>query len=61
MQKRSDDNEEIAENRFETYEKETLPVFTHYQGQNLLYEIDGMGDISNIYKEIRQIMHSLET
>ena len=61
LRKRSDDNEEIAKSRFETYEKETLPIFSHYQGQNLLYEIDGMGDIYKIYKEICQIIRSLET
>ena len=61
LQKRSDDNEETATSRLKTYEKETLPIFNHYQDLNLLYEIDGMGDISKIYKEIRHIISSLET
>ena len=61
LQKRSDDNEKTIRNRYETYTKETLPILDYYQNQKLLYEIDGMGDISNIYKEIRQIIHSLET
>ena len=29
--------------------------------QNLLYEIDGTNHIYKIYKEIRRIIHSLET
>ena len=61
LQKRSDDNEKTAKNRFETYTKETLPALNYYQNQNLLYEIDGMGNINEIYKEIRRIIHSLET
>ena len=61
LQKRSDDNETTAKNRFETYTKETLPALNYYQNQNLLYEIDGMGHIREIYKEIRRIIHSLET
>ena len=61
LQKRSDDNEKTAKSRFETYANETLPVFNHYKEQNLLYEIDGMGDISIIYKEICRIIRSLET
>ena len=61
LQKRSDDNEKTARNRFETYTKETLPVLDYYQNQNLLYEIDGTNHIHEIYKEIRRIMHSLET
>ena len=60
LQKRSDDNEKIARSRFNTYIKETLPVINYYQNQNLLYEIDGMGYITEINKEIREIIHSIE-
>jgi len=61
LQKRSDDNEKTAKNRLETYTKETLPVLDYYKNQKILYEIDGTGHISEIYKEIREIIHSLET
>ena len=61
LQKRSDDNEKIARYRLATYIKETLPVLNYYQNQNLLYEIDGTDHIHKIYKEIRRIIHSLET
>ena len=61
LQKRSDDNEKTARNRFETYIKETLPVLNYYQKQSLLYEVDGTCQIHEIYKEIRRIIHSLET
>ena len=61
LQKRSDDNDKTARNRFETYTKETLPVLDYYQNQNLLYEIDGTNHIHEIYKEICRIIHSLET
>ena len=61
LTKRSDDNKENVENRLDTYTKKTSQILNYYQNQKLLYEIDGMGEISNIYKEIRQIIHSLET
>ena len=61
LQKRSDDNEKTAIYRFKTYSKETLPVLDYYQNQNLLHEIDGTGNIIEIYKEIREIIRSLET
>ena len=61
MQKRSDDDEHTAINRFETYASETMPIFEYYKNQKLLHEIDGMLDISSIYKQIRQIILSLET
>ena len=60
LQKRSDDNDKTARNRFETYTKETLPVLNYYINQKLLYEINGMIDIPSIYKEIRRIIYSLE-
>ena len=61
LQKRSDDNEKTVRNRIATYTKETLPILDYYKNQNLLYEIDGTDHIHKIYKEIRRIIHSLET
>ena len=58
LQKRSDDNEKTARNRFETYIKETLPVLDYYKNLDLLFEIDGTGHIHEINKEIRRIIHS---
>ena len=59
--KRSDDNEKTIRNRFETYKKETLPVMNYYKKENLLYDIDGKGNIGSIYTKIREIICSLET
>ena len=61
LQKRTDDDENIVRSRFNTYSKETLPILKYYQNQNLLYEIDGKGEIATIYEEIRRIIQSLET
>ena len=61
LMKRSDDDEKILLNRYETYVKETLPILDYYQKRNLLYEIDGMHEINLIYKEICSIICSLET
>ena len=60
LQKRTDDNENTIRNRFTTYTKETLPILNYYQNQKLLYEIDGMRDISVIFQEIRHIIGTLE-
>ena len=59
--KRSDDDVNTANDRFDTYTKETLPIIDYYKNQKLLYEIDGLSDISTIYKEIRQIITPLQT
>ena len=58
---RTDDNEEIIKKRFQTYNKETLPIIEYYTSKNILKDIDGMQEIQQIYKKIRQIIDSLET
>ena len=60
LQKRTDDNKEVIEQRFETYLKETLPILKFYKKQNIHRPINGTGEINEIYKEIRDIIASLE-
>jgi len=60
LSKRSDDNEKTIINRFETYIDKTLPILDFYKEQNLLYQINGMAEIDQIFVEIRSIIASLE-
>ena len=57
---RSDDNEITIGNRFETYCEKTLPILDFYKQQNLLYQINGLAEIDQIFEEIRVIIASLE-
>ena len=61
LRKRSDDNENVIKNRLKAHSVETEPVLNYYENQKLLTNIDGMSKIDEIYKEIRQIIHSLKT
>ena len=61
LQKRSDDNEETIRNRYQTYLEKTLPILSFYKEQKLLHQINGIGEINDIYKEIRGIIASIET
>ena len=58
--KRSDDNEKTIIYRYDTYLEKTLPILDFYKEQNLLHQINGMGDIDQIFKEIQAIIASLE-
>ena len=58
--KRSDDNEKTILHRFETYLDKTLPILNYYKKQNLLHDIDGKDEIDQIFKEIKDIIASLE-
>ena len=60
LQKRSDDNEKTITQRYETYLKTTLPVLNFYKKQNILHEINGKGEIGEIYKQICEIITPLE-
>ena len=48
----ADDNEKTINTRFETYNKESMPILEFYKNQSLLCEIDGMKEIDAIYDEI---------
>ena len=56
LEKRSDDNEERAIRRFETYEKSTEPVIEYYKKLNLLKVVDGERPIHQINTEISDII-----
>ncbi len=56
LEKRPDDNAEIAIKRFKTYEKSTEPVIEFYKKLNLLRVIDGERSIDQINKEISDII-----
>ena len=56
IEKRADDNKEIAVKRYRTYEKSTEPVIEYYKKLNLLKVIDGERAIDQINKEISDII-----
>tara|TARA_B100001057_G_scaffold148510_1_gene148431 strand:+ start:60 stop:632 length:573 start_codon:yes stop_codon:yes gene_type:complete len=52
LEKRADDNETIAIKRYETYEKNIVPVIDFYKQTNLLKVVNGETSISKISDEI---------
>lgn len=50
---RSDDNEETARKRLETYYAQTLPLKEFYVSQGKYAKINGVGSIEEIYESIR--------
>ncbi|HBX66742.1 MAG: adenylate kinase [Balneola sp.] len=49
---RSDDTEEKVKTRLKVYYDETEPVMKHYQKQNKVQKIEGMGSIDEIFERI---------
>ncbi len=56
LEKRPDDNKDVAIRRYKTYEKSTEPVIEYYKKLNLLKVIDGERSIDQINKEISDII-----
>ena len=59
LEKRSDDNEETAIKRYETYEKNSKPVIDFYQHLGLLRVINGERSITEISSEISALIEAI--
>ena len=53
---RKDDNEETARLRFETYEKETAPLYDYFKQLGILKELDADKPITEIWENLKQIV-----
>ena len=56
LEKRVDDNEEVAIKRFETYENNIKPIIDFYKQSNLLKVVNGEATISEISDEISALI-----
>jgi adenylate kinase len=59
-QGRSDDTAEVIENRLAVYRDETEPLVEFYRGRDLLHEVDGEGDISEVRERVRNAVREVE-
>ena len=52
LAQREDDKAEAVKPRIEVYLQKTIPVLDHYRGEGLVSEIDGMGTIDEISRQV---------
>lgn len=57
LTQRKDDTEEIAQERFETYFKETAPLIDYYKSKGLLKTIDANGKISEVWERLLKVVN----
>ena len=60
LERRADDNENIAIKRYENYENNIKPIIDFYKQSNLLKEINGEASISAITVEISDLIHRIK-
>lgn len=49
---RDDDREEVVRERFEVYEKDTIPVIDYYKGRGILREVNAEGTPDEVYGRV---------
>lgn len=54
---RSDDTPEKIKTRLEVYNNETSPVLNHYQEQEVVKKINGVGSVEEIFNRIKQAVN----
>jgi adenylate kinase len=52
---RADDDEQTQIKRIDVYKKETEPLVDYYRKQDLLSELNAMGDVENIYARLETL------
>jgi len=60
LRHRSDDNEETIGNRLRVYESHTLPVIEYYKEQGKLRTVQGVGEISMIFKAVSKVVEDMK-
>lgn len=56
--KRSDDNEETYEERYNSYVEKTEPLINYYKDKGVLYHVDGSINKDNTHAQIKKILGS---
>ena len=60
LRHRGDDNEETIGNRLRVFETHTHPVIEYYQQQEKLRTVQGVGEISDIFRAISKIVDEVK-
>jgi adenylate kinase len=57
---RADDTEDVIRRRQEVYVEQTEPLIELYRGRGLLHEVDGLGEVEEVSKRIRDALATVE-
>lgn len=53
---RSDDTEDVINNRLDVYARETAPLIEHYEAKGILEKVDGLGTIDEVFGRIQEAL-----
>ena len=55
---RADDNQQTFDIRYNEYLEQTSPLIEYYQNKNILYKVDSIGTIDEIFNQIKNIINN---
>lgn len=55
---REDDREETIRKRLAVYRDQTAPLVAYYRGRGLLKEVDGRGEIADVFARLRRLLEA---
>jgi adenylate kinase len=58
--RRADDNAETVKARLVAYRKQTAPILPYYKAKGLLHSVDGMADMSEVARQIDQVLQAVK-
>lgn len=58
--RRADDNAETVKARLVAYRKQTAPILPYYKAKGLLHSVDGMADMSEVARQIDQVLRTVK-
>jgi len=53
---REDDKPEVIRRRLQVYHEQTDPVISYYEKNNLLYRVDGLGEVEEVHRKIETLL-----
>lgn len=56
---RNDDKPETIEARLKVYDEQTAPLIAHYQAKQMLSDLDGSGDMGDVYDRLVTVLRAL--
>lgn len=57
---RQDDTEDVVRNRLDVYRNQTEPLKSYYGDEGVLYEVDGMGTVDEVFERIDSVLAGLK-
>ncbi len=58
--RRPDDKPEVVANRLAAYRQQTAPILPYYKAKGLLHSVDGMADMSEVARQIDQVLQAIK-